>query len=199
MKFLKLWDLSGILKEQCPRGLLAKNEHFGANYLWDASRLYSENSIQTLLIFFFGRPKSNLKGCVWSLLSITGLRSQRQFAPKCSFLANRALGHCPFRIYTDKSHNFRNFIFMASHFSTLLHSDVSLYRIWGKQQVKWRTSTGSESFSLLRCLENTKFVFLNIFSIIETIWSKNWSKSRLKFAKRPLPVDVRRLKENVLA
>ena len=30
MKFLKLWD---ILKEQCPRGLLAKNEHLGANCL----------------------------------------------------------------------------------------------------------------------------------------------------------------------
>ena len=66
----------------------AKNEHFGANCPWDVSRLYSENSIQ-----------KNLKGFVWSFLSITGLQSQRQFArPKCSFLASRPLGHCSFRI-----------------------------------------------------------------------------------------------------
>ena len=33
IKFLKLWECQDILKEQCPRGLLAKNEHFGANCL----------------------------------------------------------------------------------------------------------------------------------------------------------------------
>ena len=77
-----------ILKEQCPRGILTKNEHFGANCLWDVSRLYSENSKQTLLIFF-GLTQKNLEGFVWSFLNITGLRSQRQFAPERSFLASR--------------------------------------------------------------------------------------------------------------
>ena len=48
--------------------------------------------------FFLGRPQKNLEGFAWSFLSITGLRSQRQFAPKCSFLASRPLGHCYFRI-----------------------------------------------------------------------------------------------------
>ena len=33
MKFLKLWVCQDALKEQRPRGLLAKNEHFGANCL----------------------------------------------------------------------------------------------------------------------------------------------------------------------
>ena len=97
-----------ILKEQCPRDLLIKNEHFGANDLWDVSQLYSENSIQT---------QKKLERFVWSFLSITGLRSQRQFAPKCSFLEIRPLGHCSW--YPDKSHNFRNFVFMTSHFSIL--------------------------------------------------------------------------------
>ena len=32
--------------------------------------------------FFWGRPQKNLEGFVWSFLSITGLRSQRQFAPQ---------------------------------------------------------------------------------------------------------------------
>ena len=114
------------------------------------------------------------------------------------FLASRPLGYCPFRISWQIPYNFRNLIFMTSHFSTLLHSDVSLHRIRGRQQVNWRTSTGSESFSLLRCLDTTKVVFLNVFSIIETIWSKNWSKSRPKFAKRRLPVDVRRSKTSLL-
>ena len=71
------------------KGPTYKNEHFGGNCLWDVSQLNSENSIQT---------QKNLEGSVWSFLSITGLRSQRQFALKCSFLASRPLGHCSFRI-----------------------------------------------------------------------------------------------------
>ena len=62
------------------------------------TKLSLENLIQILLIFFWVDPKKNLEGFVWSFLSITGLRSQRQFAPKCSFLASRPLRHCPFRI-----------------------------------------------------------------------------------------------------
>ena len=55
LKWWNFWNYGicqDILKDQCPRGLLAKNEHFGANCLWDVSWLYLENSIQTLLIFF---------------------------------------------------------------------------------------------------------------------------------------------------
>ena len=65
--------------------------------LWDVSQLYTENSIQTLLIFWELTQK-NLEGFVWSFLSIAGLRYQRQFAPKCWFLASRPPGHCSFRI-----------------------------------------------------------------------------------------------------
>ena len=38
-----------ILKEQCPRGLLAKNEHFRANCLWDRSPVM----LRKLLTNFF--------------------------------------------------------------------------------------------------------------------------------------------------
>ena len=53
--------------------------------------------------YFFGGvggelTRKNLEGFVWSFLRITGLWSQRRFAPKCSFLASRPLGHCYFRI-----------------------------------------------------------------------------------------------------
>ena len=51
------------------------------------------------LFFGGGRPKKKLEGFVWGFLSITGRRSQRQFAPKCSLLASGPLGHCSFRIY----------------------------------------------------------------------------------------------------
>ena len=50
-----------------------------------------------------------------------------------------------------------------------LHGDVSLYRVRARQQVKRLTSIRSETFSLRICLAATKFVFLNVFSIIETI------------------------------
>ena len=47
---------------------------------------------------FWGLTQKNLEGFVWSFLGITGLRSQRKFAPKCSFLVSSPLGHCSFRI-----------------------------------------------------------------------------------------------------
>ena len=53
-------------------------------------------------------------------------------------------------------------------------------------------------FLLLICLDGTKFVFLSIFSLIETICPKIWSKSRPRIAKIPLPVDVRWSKTSLL-
>ena len=55
-----------------------------------------------------------------------------------------------------------------------------------------RTSTGSEVFSLLTCLDDIKFVFLSFFIVIEAIWLKICAKPPSKNEKRPLPVDVRR-------
>ena len=55
-----------------------------------------------------------------------------------------------------------------------------------------RTSTGSEPFYLLICLDATKFVLLVVFTLIETFCPKICSKSRLKSAKSPLPVYVPR-------
>ena len=46
-----------------------------------------------------------------------------------------------------------------------------------------RTSTGSEPFSILNCLDATKFVLLRVFTLIETICAKNCIKSRLVNAK----------------
>ena len=46
-----------------------------------------------------------------------------------------------------------------------------------------RTSTGSEPFSILNCLEATKFVLLRVFTLIETISANICLKSRLKSAK----------------
>ena len=61
-----------------------------------------------------------------------------------------------------------------------------------------RTSTGSELFSFLICLDATKFVWLSVFTLIETTCPKICSKSQLKCAKSPLPVDVRRSKTSLL-
>ena len=61
-----------------------------------------------------------------------------------------------------------------------------------------RTSTGSERFSLFKCLDTTKSVLLSVFTLTETICPNICSKSRLKSAKSPLPVDVRRSKTLLL-
>ena len=60
-----------------------------------------------------------------------------------------------------------------------------------------RTSTGSEPFSRLISLDATAFVLLSVLISIETICPKIWSKLRLKSAKSPLPVDVRRSKTSL--
>ena len=60
-----------------------------------------------------------------------------------------------------------------------------------KQGRFWATYVnGSESFSLLICLDTTKFVLLSVFTLKETICYKICSKSWPQIAKSPLPVDV---------
>ena len=60
------------------------------------------------------------------------------------------------------------------------------------------TSTGSELFSLLVCLDANKFVLLSFFSPLKTIYSRVSTKPLPNDAKSPLPVDVRRSKTLLL-
>ena len=64
-----------ILKEQCPRGLLTKNEHFGANCPWKLSPV----------IIFWGSTQKKLEGFVWSFLSITGWHLRDNFPRNAHF------------------------------------------------------------------------------------------------------------------
>ena len=61
-----------------------------------------------------------------------------------------------------------------------------------------RTSTGSEPFSLLVSLDATVFILPSVLILKETICPKICSKSRLKCAKSPFPVDVRGSKTSLL-
>ena len=55
-----------------------------------------------------------------------------------------------------------------------------------------RTSSGCKPFSLLICLDTSKFSLLSFFTLIKTVCPKICSKSRLISVKSPLPVNVRR-------
>ena len=59
-----------------------------------------------------------------------------------------------------------------------------IVRLLSKDVFGRHTSTGSESFSLLICLDANKFVFLRIFSLTESICLNIWSKSRPKIGKK---------------
>ena len=61
-----------------------------------------------------------------------------------------------------------------------------------------RMLTGSCPFSLFICLNATISEWLSAFTLIETICPKTFSKSLLKGAKSPPPVDVRRSKTSML-
>ena len=73
--------------------------------------------------------------------------------------------------------------------------------LWGKWEEKARktvehwvvqcTSTGSEPFSVLICLDATKFVLPSVFTLNEAIYPNICFKTRFKRAKISLPVDVR--------
>ena len=67
-------------------------------------------------------------------------------------------------------------------------------RSLNKDVFERRTSTGSELFSLLVCLDANKIVLLSFFSPIKTIYSRVSTKPLPNDAKSPLPVDVRRSK-----
>ena len=54
-----------------------------------------------------------------------------------------------------------------------------------------RTSTGSEAFSLLICLDANKFVLLSFFSLIKTIYQRASTEPLPSDAKSPLPVEIR--------
>ena len=53
------------------------------------------------------------------------------------------------------------------------------------------TSTGSEPFSPLICLDATILVLLSVFTLTETICPRIYSKSRPRSSNSPLPVDMR--------
>ena len=56
-----------------------------------------------------------------------------------------------------------------------------------------------EHFSLLICLDTTKFVLVGgSFTLKETICSRMWAKPLPKNVKSPLPVDVHRTKPSLL-
>ena len=61
-----------------------------------------------------------------------------------------------------------------------------------------RTSTGSEAFSLLICLDANKLVLLSFCSLLKTIYQRVSTKPLPNDAKSPLPVDVRRSKTLLL-
>ena len=60
-----------------------------------------------------GRPKKNLEEFVWSFLSITGY-DLRDNLPRNAHFWQVGLLDIVLSEYPDKSHNFRNFIFMTS-------------------------------------------------------------------------------------
>ena len=75
---------------------------------------------------------------------------------------------------------------------------VPKWRLTGqfKQQRFWTTHVNRKwaFFSLLIRLDATKFVWLSVCTLIETTCPNFFSKSRLKSAKSPFPVDVRHSK-----
>lgn len=50
--------------------------------------------------------------------------------------------------------------------------------------------TETEAFSLIICLDVTKFVLVSVLILVENICQKLWAKLRPKNKKGPLPADA---------
>ena len=87
-----------------------------------------------------------------------------------------------------------NFVKLMRRFRDIV---VSLGN-FSKDVFERRTSTGSEVFSLLICLDANKFVLLSFSSLIKTIYPRFSTEPLPNDAKSPLPVDVRRSKTLLL-
>ena len=79
------------------------------------------------------------------------------------------------------------------HFKSDVFAAVAVVDVanLSKDVFERRTSTGSEAFSLLICLDANKFVLLSFFSLIKTIYPRVSTEPLPNDAKSPLPVDVR--------
>ena len=86
-----------------------------------------------------------------------------------------------------------NFNFLTNILVTFIYPPPPPRVIIGSKDVFERhMSTGTEAFSLFICLDANKFVLLNFFFLIKTIYPKVSTKTLPNDAKIPLPVDVRR-------
>ena len=81
-----------LYKETSPCNRVLKCDVIKMKFLklWDLSE-YSERE-------FLGRPPQKIRRVCMEFSEHNRLTSQRQFAPKCSLLASRPLGHCSFKI-----------------------------------------------------------------------------------------------------
>ena len=95
----------------------------------------------------------------------------------------------------------RNGGFVVLHLRVLYGWLGWLRMLWEllKDVFERRTSTVSEASFILTCVINaTKFVWLSVFTLIETICRKTWAKPLPKHATSPLQFDMRRSKMSFL-
>ena len=116
-----------------------------------------------------------------------------------NFLGNKSpLFNFYFEVFSDWSailtRIMPNFVKLMRRFRDIV---VSLGNL-SKDVFERRTSTGSEVFSLLICLDANKFVLLSFSSLIKTIYPRFSTEPLPNDAKSPLPVDVRRSKTLLL-
>ena len=116
-----------------------------------------------------------------------------------NFLGNKTpLLNFYFQVFSDWSailtRIMPNFVKLMRRFRDIV---VSLGNL-SKDVFERRTSTGSEVFSLLICLDANKFVLLSFSSLIKTIYPRFSTEPLPNDAKSPLPVDVRRSKTLLL-
>ena len=86
MGFVRIFSKNNVQEAYLPKISIS-----GQTVSAIVAQLCLENSRTNPSKFFWGRPQENFKGFIWSFLSMTGLRSKRQFCPKCSFWASWTL------------------------------------------------------------------------------------------------------------
>ena len=125
----------------------------------------------------FGSTQKQLEGFVWSFLSITG-KLFRDNLPRNAHFWQVGLLDIVLSEYPDKSHNFRNFIFMTSSLKysiwPIYTSELSFWEELARINDGNKTEWSLVQFVIQRVIKQCKITpESNVVKVFITVWLKN--------------------------
>ena len=125
MKFLKLWDVSGYSERTMSKRPSCQKWAFRGKLSLRYSPVMLRKCHTNPSNVFGGRPNKKIRRVCMEFSKHNCSTISEIIYPEMLIFWPLGLLDIVLSEYPDTSHNFRNFIFMMSHFNTLLHGSSS--------------------------------------------------------------------------